>query len=236
MVSFASTPSPSPDTRGLVRWFTSVRQSGLLAALSPESWQVLCALLSFLTREGQCRFTEEQLAFALGLSREEVGRWLEALAGEQWNGEPLLIRELDTHGEVCGVFLTSPDMFTALAPQEGGIPASVPDPSPPGQQTARPPCSEYPSGKSLEEQLVAVGLYPDQIDRLLDGNSPEQIQCQLEWLPFRRANNPAAYLVRAIEGNWAAPREYLRLGRPRAESKKAPSEELTVSTGAGEAA
>lgn len=59
---------------------------------------------------------------------------------------------------------------------------------------------------SLRRRLKNCGLTREQTEKLLTAYSRERIERQLEWLPFRNAKNPAAYLVVAIEKNYEQPR------------------------------
>ena len=208
--SFSPSPASSPAALGLARWFTAARQGGLLSALSAEDWQALCALLSFGTREGRCPFTLDQLAFALGTSREDALRRLGSLAFASWQGQSLLLLEQDASGEVVGAHLSHPDLFRPLdAPDGAGRSApEAQDSAPagvPGQGGAGDAAGSPSPDLELEGRLAAVGLYPDQIDRLMGQYPPEQIRRQLEWLPARRARTPAALLIRAVEGDWGPP-------------------------------
>lgn len=203
-------PSPSrsavpPEAYWLGRWFTSARREGLLALLAPEVWHTLSAILSFTSREGRRDFTLDQLAVALGQSREQARSRLETLTAIDWQGQPLATLERDREGEIAGA---------VLAPLEALAGARAPQPEPPSAADAAPvpaasdatPASQAPKA-ALAAELAAVGLDPDQIDGVLTGFPQERIRRQLDWLPARQARNPAALLIRAIEQNWSAPRE-----------------------------
>jgi hypothetical protein len=196
---FASPPPPEPaaEAAWLGRWFTAARRVGLLALLPAEAWHTLSALLSFTRRDGGRSFTLDQLAIALGQSREQAQERLEQLTQLEWKGEPLARLEHDPTGEVVGVQLTPLDCLDRIEPAVE--PVTAPDrllePSPTG--TAPP----------LAPALEKVGLDTDQIESLLQRFPAERIRRQLDWLPHRQARNPAALLIRAIEQDWSAPRE-----------------------------
>lgn len=199
-------PSAS-DAHRLGRWFAGVRRVGLLARLSPAAWTTLCALLSFTGRDGERRFTLEQLALALGTSREEAESRLQGLARTDWHGAPLLQLEQAPTGEVTGAHLAelAPlHQVTVPVPEPERSPRleqpMQPEPSKPGSQS-----STMSAENSLVEALTAVGLTLAQVARLRERYAPERLRRQLDWLPARQARNPAALLVRAIEGDWEAP-------------------------------
>src|SRR6266849_1908439 len=112
-----SSPSPTPpapEYAWLGRWFAAARREGLLALLPPDAWHTLSALLSFTRRDGGRSFTLDQLATALGQSREEAGRRLEHLTQMEWKGEPLARLEHDPTGEVTGVHLAPIDCLDRI--------------------------------------------------------------------------------------------------------------------------
>ena len=57
----------------------------------------------------------------------------------------------------------------------------------------------------LRQRLLAVGVANEQVNILFQHFAPEVIAQQLEWLPHRNANNPARYLIAAIQGDYKAP-------------------------------
>ena len=58
----------------------------------------------------------------------------------------------------------------------------------------------------LKRALVDVGVPHHRADELLDLYPFERIERQLEWLPLRQARNPVAYLLAAIEHDYAQPK------------------------------
>jgi hypothetical protein len=195
-VSSSSSPVP-PHTLG--RWFAAIRRDGFLALLDPEEWQTLSALLSFTRRDGRRVFTVEQLAVAIGQSPETARTRLEQLARVQWRDAPLAALERDPEGEIVGATLAPVETLSGerapLPPEAEAVlsgPASLPTPA---------------ATDALPLQLREVGLNPEQVAWLLRSFPPGRIQQQLEWLPSRQARNPAALLIRAVEGDWGPPRE-----------------------------
>jgi hypothetical protein len=190
-------PRPdNPEGRLMARWLTAARRQGFLALVPPDSWHALSAVLSFTCRDGRRRFTLDQLALALAVPRAEAARRMEGLARTQWRGQPLAVPESGPDGEVAGAevapveLLLSIDTGSAAPPP---LPAAGPAPLPP------------PDG--LRAELEAAGLRPEQADRLLAAYPAERLRRQLGWLPRRAARNPAAFLVKAVEGDWDEPKE-----------------------------
>ena len=64
---------------------------------------------------------------------------------------------------------------------------------------------ETPQLKDLRRRLLNVGIASEQTESLLSGFEAERIERQLQWLPFRHARNPSAYLVAAIVGDYEEP-------------------------------
>lgn len=190
-------PSSPGDPRPLWlgRWFTEARRSGFLALLTPEQWHTLSALLSFTTREGRHPFTLDHLSVALGVSRTEAEARLASLVTVAWQGQPLLRLEYDPAGGIAGAELAPIDLL-----------AQVQGPPSPVSKVDR--ASEIePASPELGRALQEIGLNPAQIAALVAQYPAERLHRQLAWLPARKAHNPAALFFRAVEGDWAAPKE-----------------------------
>jgi hypothetical protein len=193
-----SVPS-APDLTALARCFSALRRSGLLSALSPAAWQVLSALFSLLSPDGRCTFSLAQLAYVLGCSEGEAGERLGELSQTTWNEGPLLGLDYGPGGEVVGARLSPVGLFAFSlpgeeAPSSGGPDEPIPLPVPPT------------SSSDLSSRLAALGLYPEQVERLLGDFPEERIRQQIELLPSRRAKNPAALFIKAVEGDWGPPK------------------------------
>jgi hypothetical protein len=63
---------------------------------------------------------------------------------------------------------------------------------------------------NLLEKLLDAGVSENIARKLIDDYSEEQILRQMEVLPFRKAQDPAAVLIRAIRENWAPPSTFSR--------------------------
>lgn len=61
---------------------------------------------------------------------------------------------------------------------------------------------------ALLRSLTDSGVTKKRAERLLEGHTAEQIRMQLACLEFRKADDPAAVLIRAIEEDWAPPVDY----------------------------
>jgi len=61
---------------------------------------------------------------------------------------------------------------------------------------------------ALVEELVGAGVTRSRAEDLATRHSPEAIRDQIAMLPFRNGQEPAAMLVKAIEGSWAPPHSY----------------------------
>lgn len=214
---------PEPDSYLVGRWFAAARRQGLLAAVPPEAWHTLSALLSFTCRDGRRLFTVDQLALSLALPRAEALRRVGELETVQWQGQPLALLVRDAADEVEGAETAPADLLLRVQPPPSALPpASLPPPvlqlpvSPVevapgvGAAPAAGVSDEYLDAAAtpdLTTALLAVGLTAEQAERLLTDFPVERVRRQLAWLPRRSARNPAAFLVRAVEGDWAGPKE-----------------------------
>jgi hypothetical protein len=194
-----SLPSSHLEAHTLGRWFAAIRRDGFLALLSPEDWQTLSALLSFTRHDGRRVFTVEQLAVAIGQSPETARARLDQLTQVQWREAPLATLERDPYGDIVGA---------TLAPIEPLSGERAPLPREPEALLAEPlPRLDEGASDPLSNPLAAIGLNPEQVSWLLRSFPRDRIQRQMEWLPARQARNPAALLIRAVEGDWGPPRE-----------------------------
>ncbi len=75
----------------------------------------------------------------------------------------------------------------------------------------------------LKRGLVALGVPLQRVQALLEAHPAEKIAQQLEWLSYRNARNPAAYVIAAIEKDYAPP-PAVSLRGPTEERKEAETE------------
>ncbi len=69
--------------------------------------------------------------------------------------------------------------------------------------------------------LTNLGISPNTARNLASQHTEELIREQIDMLPYRRANDPAAVLVKAIREEWAAPASYQSPEQREAEVKEA---------------
>ena len=98
--TFKGRDLPKKDLR--VTMDRAMRTSGLLAFLSPEDFQTLMALLTFVDESGRCNLSARTLAQMLNLSENQAQRRLKKLCGIRWHHRPLVIKE---NGREVGKFL-----------------------------------------------------------------------------------------------------------------------------------
>ena len=73
------------------------------------------------------------------------------------------------------------------------------------EEAATPQAREW---LRLKRALVEVGVPHQRANEMLDLYPPQRIERQLGWLPLRQARNPIAYLLAAIERDYAPPSGY----------------------------
>jgi len=77
--------------------------------------------------------------------------------------------------------------------------------------------------EELVEQLLQQGVTPA-VSRQLVRDFGDEVRIQLQYLPHRAAQDPAAVLVEAIKGRWEPPASYLKA---RAEEERRQREQQT---------
>jgi len=112
-------------------WVTpALRESGLIALLSPEEWQTLLLVVSCVTSNGRFIASAELLAPQLRLWPRPMRARLHRLARRRWKGEPLLLSQTTESG--LRLFMPSPALFEVRhslvfpAPARGNAPLEVP--------------------------------------------------------------------------------------------------------------
>lgn len=63
--------------------------------------------------------------------------------------------------------------------------------------------------QKLTEKLISVGISSPTIQQLLANYPEERILRQLDYLPYRKAQNPPGLLVNSIKQDWSGPQAYL---------------------------
>jgi hypothetical protein len=79
----------------------------------------------------------------------------------------------------------------------------------PGEAPTEPGASEKPvlegPAAELYKRLAGLGVVHDEVDRLFREYDLESIERQLRWLPYRKAKNPARFIIAAIEDDYDEP-------------------------------
>lgn len=205
----------------------ALRTSGLLRDLPPDDVAWLVFLLTFVSPNGNCRASLEELCAAMHVSNDKARRRMSRLCSVHWDGWPLVIETphesgLTTYGLSDKAILY--EQKESLAPPEptytGGfrdeiIAHSRATYARPRAEVERmveeqmgyvhPQIEEDESVVELRRQLESAGVNRDQTYYLLGAYDRERIERQLVWLPYRNAKNPAGLLIAAIEGDYDEP-------------------------------
>jgi len=80
--------------------------------------------------------------------------------------------------------------------------------------TSEPPSPDH--ARELAEMLAEVGVTPSVARKLVE-QFGDEARIQLQYLPYRGAQDPAAVIVEAIKGSWEPPASYLRARRDQAQ-------------------
>ncbi len=207
---------------------SALRTSGLLLALPAEDIKNLLFLLSFVTPNGHVLPSVQELAAAMHVSEAKVRMRMQRLCQFEWQGQPLaseITRETGMDGytlsreAVAVEEAAQPPMETAAPPlpptagREAVIAYSRQHYTRPRAEVERQIAEqmgwtekavEGPEGE-VRRRLIAMGVTREQIDALLARHSLEDIQRQLDWLPYRHAKSPVRFLIAAIEGSYEPP-------------------------------
>jgi hypothetical protein len=207
-----------------------LRTSGFLRALPATEFKTLICLLTFLSPNGEILPSLPDIAQGLNVSEREAQDRMERLLAFTWQGRPIVMyvaRETALPAyTLCPDVLTRHEHAVYNAPAEPPLKVADRDAiialsrekySRPRatveeqieQQFRReeppPVIDEDDRHADLRRRLMAVGVASEQVNSLFQHYSPEAIAQQLEWLPHRHANNPARYLIAAIQGDYQAP-------------------------------
>lgn len=214
----------------------SLRTSGLLNLLPPEDVKNLLTLFTFVTPNGVCAPSVQELAHAMGVSIAKVMARMERLTAFQWRNEPLvyfLAREsgLDAYtpsrslaGSVNEVAEELDESYTVLPYQPVGreevIALSRQKYARPREEVERQIAElngwEVPEEfattaekerNTLLRRLCAAGMERGQANEILEQYPIEVIRRQLDWLPHRGARHPARFLASAIAGDYDPPQQ-----------------------------
>ena len=123
--------------------------------------------------------------------REEVEREIARANGWEW--------PFRTQGERQDALRQQAQEANDVPPQQTQVKATSPD------ILASPSMNTHPAHPELRRDLTSWNVPSDIIERLLADYAPECIRNQLDWLPLRNANDPARFLVAAIQKDYAMP-------------------------------
>lgn len=93
--------------------YVSIRDSGLLAAMSDREWKTLSAVACFMDEDGQCYPSQGELGRVLGVSVSTANERIQALAQFRFDGKPVLIVERRTRMTEKGPRFAS-NLYTIL--------------------------------------------------------------------------------------------------------------------------
>jgi len=210
-----------------------IRTSGLWNVLTPEDFQTLLLMLTFLTPNGWCRPTLPELAQAMQVSHAKARARLHRLTPARWQGQPLV------------AVLSRPDGLDAYLPgrhllAHENAPLDEPPQPAPVRTAGRDAViaysrARYTKGREEVEREIAqrmgwappdfagddpaavegkqrayqamtnAGMPKEQALDLLARFDLGAVESQIAWLPSRNAKNPARFLAAAIEGSYDRP-------------------------------
>ena len=206
--------------------------SGISRDLDGESLSVLLLVFSTVTANGGFVAAPESLAPAMGVSPRTALDRLRRCAAQEWHGAPLLT-ELKA-GSGLSLFHPARTLYEVervVPPEPGPVPLTAEDAArrrahivqrnrdaytrPRAEVEASiyafygrdlpPTTPEEAERQRVVRRLESRGLTADHARQLTRFYTAAEIDQQIEWLPYRNARNPAAYLVSAIEGGYGPP-------------------------------
>lgn len=77
-----------------LRVYTSMFTSGLVAEMGIQNFATLMAVSSYMNEDGECFPTQRQLAERMGVHRNSVNRYINALLDFRVNDKPIVTREI----------------------------------------------------------------------------------------------------------------------------------------------
>ena len=85
--------------RVFVKLYVAARTSGLLSAISDRNWKTLCTLATYMDADGYCYPSQQELAAAMGCSRQMANERIKSLAEFRFEGQPVLIIVKEKRGK-----------------------------------------------------------------------------------------------------------------------------------------
>jgi len=212
----------------------ALRTSGFLAAIGLDEFKSLLLLLTFLSADGRCAASMPQLAQSLRLSHGKTRARFDRLAAVRWQGQAIVLHAqwgggLDGFSPAPGFIPTieepkdgvnSPPLTVlprqvviehsrrTYARTREEVEREIEEMMNWRKKTEAQPAqlSLSPDEQKLKNELIEVGLLPEQAQELMKSFDAVRIRRQLAWLPLRAAKNPAGYLLAAVKDDYAAPR------------------------------
>ncbi len=77
--------------RVFVKLYMAARTSGLLATIPDRDWKTLCVLATYMNRDGYCYPSQDELAKALGCTRQTANERIQSLAQFRFQGKPVML-------------------------------------------------------------------------------------------------------------------------------------------------
>jgi helix-turn-helix protein len=75
--------------RIFLKLYVEARTSGLLAAISDRDWKTLCTVATYMNQDGYCFPSQDELARALGCTRQTANERVQSLAKFRFQGNPV---------------------------------------------------------------------------------------------------------------------------------------------------
>ena len=212
----------------------TLRESGFLMALPPEDLKSLLVMLTFLSPNGHCIISVQQLATAFHLSPRKTRLRMNRLVDYRWLDQPIIRYHradsgVETYALLPGFLPVVEERIQPLpqpvlkaAGREAVIEhsrrkyartreeveaeiAQLNNWKPIGEKVIAEVKPLDPETARVREALIAAGLLEQQADDLLDRYDIPRIERQLEWLPLREARSPVGFLLSAIKNDYEAP-------------------------------
>src|SRR5579862_3557716 len=190
-----------PEARLVVT--ASLRTSGLLGRLSDAEARVLLAMLGCMTPNGVIQATALQITEALGCSQHHAAGILARLSAKTWQNYPVVVRvtreaapstyslshALLLHSERVEVQPdgphTSDSEVVHYSRTRYALPRQAVEPMVLAQLGLSPDEASRSKLRELRRKLLALGVDPQTIDRLIATYPSSSIAQQLAWLPLR---------------------------------------------------
>ncbi|ALS26958.1 helix-turn-helix domain-containing protein [Paenibacillus sp. 32O-W] len=76
-----------------VKFYVDAVRSGLVADMGAERFQTLAVIASYMDANGRCFPSQETIAAALGIRRENANKRVKSLLAYKWRGRPVVTAE-----------------------------------------------------------------------------------------------------------------------------------------------